>query len=153
MGVQIGGGVHVLYRPRHFAHSWSLFSSQVNRVELWVYNTKKTEDLTNKVDVLGKFTELWIATMLWRHGVIKFDNCAGLSDILQSKQVKRSAHEWINKFIITNLISVIISIIHSSDEWWKTSNQTSVQNLNFVWEYCWLPVPGGVRISQVYWFA
>ena len=59
-------------------HSWSLFSSQVNRVELWVYNTNTTEDWTNKVDVLGKFTELWIATMLWRHGVIKFDNCAGL---------------------------------------------------------------------------
>ena len=36
-----------------------------------------TEDWTNKVDVLGKFNGLWIATMLWRHGVIKFDNCAG----------------------------------------------------------------------------
>ena len=48
------------------------------RVELWVYNTNTTEDWTNKVDVLGKFTELWIATMLWRHGVIKFDNCAEL---------------------------------------------------------------------------
>ena len=35
---------------------------------------------------------------------------------LQSKQVKRSSHEWINKFIIANLISVIISIIRSSDE-------------------------------------
>ena len=35
---------------------------------------------------------------------------------LQSKQVKRSSHEWINKFIIANLISVIISIICSSDE-------------------------------------
>ena len=36
---------------------------------------------------------------------------------LQSKQVKRSCHEWINKFImIANLISVIISIICSSDE-------------------------------------
>ena len=28
---------------------------------------------------------------------------------LQSKQVKRSSHEWINKFIIANLISVIIN--------------------------------------------
>ena len=35
---------------------------------------------------------------------------------LQSKQVKRFSHEWINKFIIANLISVIISIICSSDE-------------------------------------
>ena len=35
---------------------------------------------------------------------------------LQSKQVKRSSHEWINKFIIANLISVIISIICSSEE-------------------------------------
>ena len=34
--------------------------SQVNRVELWVYNTSTTEDWTNKVDVFGKFTELWI---------------------------------------------------------------------------------------------
>ena len=33
-------------------------------------------------DDLGKFTELWIATMLWHHGVIKFDNCAGLSAFL-----------------------------------------------------------------------
>ena len=29
---------------------------------------------------------------------------------LQSKQVKRSCHEWINNFIIANLISGIISI-------------------------------------------
>ena len=35
---------------------------------------------------------------------------------LQSKQVKRSSQEWNNKFIIANLISVIISIICSSDE-------------------------------------
>ena len=35
---------------------------------------------------------------------------------LQSKQVKRSSHECINKFFIANLISVIISIIRSSDE-------------------------------------
>ena len=36
---------------------------------------------------------------------------------LHSKQlVKRSSHEWINKFIIANLISVIISIIRLSDE-------------------------------------
>ena len=28
--------------------------------------------------------------------------------LIQSKQVKRSSHEWINKFIIANLISVII---------------------------------------------
>ena len=35
---------------------------------------------------------------------------------LQSKQVKFSSHEWINKFIIANLISVIISIICSSNE-------------------------------------
>ena len=32
---------------------------------------------------------------------------------LQSKQVKRSYHEWINSFIIANLISGIISLI-----WW-----------------------------------
>ena len=57
---------------------WSSFSSQVNRVELWVCNTNTTEDWTNKVEILGKFTELWIATMLWRHGVINFDNCGGL---------------------------------------------------------------------------
>ena len=60
-----------------------------------------------------------------------------VADVLQSKQVKRSSHEWIqprsqgfslskgkalgtrlewiNKFIIANLISVIISIICSSD--------------------------------------
>ena len=35
---------------------------------------------------------------------------------LQSKQVKRSSHEWINKFIFPNLISVVISIIRSSDK-------------------------------------
>ena len=35
---------------------------------------------------------------------------------LQSKQVKRSSHEWIKKFIIANLISVIISINCSPDE-------------------------------------
>ena len=36
---------------------------------------------------------------------------------LQSKQVKRSSHEWINKFIIiANLISLIILMICSSDE-------------------------------------
>ena len=35
---------------------------------------------------------------------------------LQSKQFRHSSHEWINKFIIANLISVIISIICSSDE-------------------------------------
>ena len=35
---------------------------------------------------------------------------------LQSKQVKRSSHEWINKFIFANLISVVISIIRSLDE-------------------------------------
>ena len=36
--------------------------------------------------------------------------------ICESKQVKRSSHEWINKFIIANLTLVIISIICSSDE-------------------------------------
>ena len=35
---------------------------------------------------------------------------------LQSKQVKRSSHEWINKFIFANFISVVISIIRSSDK-------------------------------------
>ena len=35
---------------------------------------------------------------------------------LQSKQVKRSSQEWINKFIFANLISVVISIIRSSDK-------------------------------------
>ena len=34
----------------------------------------------------------------------------------QSKQVKRSSHEWINNFIIANLISGIISIIWLLDE-------------------------------------
>ena len=34
----------------------------------------------------------------------------------QSKQVNGSSHEWINKFIIANLISVIISIIYSSEK-------------------------------------
>ena len=38
---------------------------------------------------------------------------------LQSKQVKRSYHEWINKFIIAKLISVITSIICSSYEYYK----------------------------------
>ena len=58
---------------------WEGLPAPPDRVELWVYNTNTTEDWTNKVDVLGKFTELWIAAMLWRHGVIKFDNCAGLN--------------------------------------------------------------------------
>ena len=35
---------------------------------------------------------------------------------LQSKQVLHSSHEWINKSIIANLISAIISVICSSDE-------------------------------------
>ena len=80
----------------------ALAKSQVYRVELWVYNTNTAEDWTNKVDplkvdVLGKFTELWIATMLWRHGVIKFDNCAGLFDwnTLQELKVEKRL-----KFII-----------------------------------------------------
>ena len=37
-------------------------------------------------------------------------------EILQSKQVKRSSHEWINNFIVANLISGIISIIWLLDE-------------------------------------
>ena len=39
--------------------------------------------------------------------------------ILQSKRVKRSSHEWINNFIVANLISGIISIIWFLDEWCK----------------------------------
>ena len=35
---------------------------------------------------------------------------------LQSKLVKHFSHKWINKFVIANLISVIISIICSLDE-------------------------------------
>ena len=42
-----------------------------------------------------------------------------LSWRLQSKQVKRSYHEWINNFIIANLISGIISLIWLLDEWCK----------------------------------
>ena len=40
-------------------------------------------------------------------------------NVLQSKQVKRSSHDWINNFIIANLISGIISIIWLLDEWCK----------------------------------
>ena len=48
--------------------------------------------------------------------------------LLQSKQVKRSSHEWINNnylythslmFVIANLMSGIISIIWLLDEWCK----------------------------------
>ena len=48
-------------------------------------------------------------SLLWRNKLKSFS-------ILRPKQVKLSSYEWINKFIIANLISVIISIICSSDE-------------------------------------
>ena len=54
---------------------------------------------------------LWIFVVGGQKQLTKVFSCT-----LQSKQVKRSSHEWINKFIIANLISVIISIICSSDE-------------------------------------
>ena len=56
-----------------------------------------------------------ISVILWKHRqnfIISFIS----PKLLQSKQVKRSSHEWINNFITANLISGIISIIWLLDE-------------------------------------
>ena len=70
---------------------------------------------------MNRTTAAWLVQLLERQSVVRggreFEPQTGLTlRALQSKQVKRSSHEWINKFIIANLILVIISIICSSDE-------------------------------------
>ena len=53
---------------------------------------------------------------------------------LQSKQVKRSSHEWIkfNNFIIANSISGIISIIWLLDEWCKIQIKPEFKTRNLI---------------------
>ena len=69
---------------------------------------------------------------------------------LQSKQVKRSSHKWINNLIIAYLISGIISIIWLLDEWsMQNSNQAWVQNSNFYWITAHFWCQSGVKIWQV----
>ena len=57
-------------------HKVSSFS-QGDRVELWVDKGNNKKNLTSKVDVLQNLSSY--VAVLWRHGLTKFDNCAGLS--------------------------------------------------------------------------
>ena len=102
-----------LYQHQYgFKHGHST-EQAITRLNNWVLESMDEGKVTGVlfVNISKAFDSL-------NHKVLlhKLEHLGESERSLQSKQVKRSSHEWINKFIIANLVSVIISIICSSEE-------------------------------------